>query len=93
MIALLLRTSEAHWVELSSLLLTYERCFQECARFDAYRTDVTRLEDRAEVIDVNTRLTALREAVDAEIDRLTVERCAIDLVKKQRRAGLMAALA
>ncbi len=85
-----LRTTTAHWTKLSHLLDSFDKCFEACARFDAYR-DITPegrdLEDRqrrAKRATLDSRFNCLRRKVDREIDVCQAERLRLDLDRKMR---------
>lgn len=91
---LIIRTSDAHWKELSRLLASCERCVEACARLDAHRPVGPGTGDDHEgvvVLALNASLDALQVQVDHELDRITAERLLADLTEKIRRAAGSAA--
>lgn len=91
-----MRGSHRHWTQLSELLLSFERCFESCARLDAYRLagpgaypfSPTRAH-------VEHRLACLTRRIEHQLDKVTAERLiaeltvrmAADAAKKGERAA------
>jgi transposase-like protein len=66
-----MRTSVAHWGELSTLFSSFERCVEACARLDAYRL-APKNGDPALVV-VEARMRVMADRLDREMDRASVE--------------------
>jgi hypothetical protein len=82
-----LRASRRRWTTLSGLLTAFERGVDACARLDAYHPGgrMTFARHDAQAVIFDTRLRALEQRLDRELDRLTAERLRVDLAQKQGR--------
>lgn len=82
-----MRTSLRHWLQLSELLLSFERCFESCARLDAYRLTGG---DGAYPVSsqralVECRLEALTHRLEQQLDKVTAERLNAELTARMAR--------
>jgi hypothetical protein len=81
-----IRTSVHRWRSLSGLLAALERVLEGTARLDAYdRADEGRGRPCTIGPDVCARLEAIEARIDREVDRLTAELLAVQLLEKQQR--------
>lgn len=88
-----MRNSSQRWLTLSILLNALERCMEANARLDA-RTEVTILRGRPRFnhsaesgAAVGARIDLMSQRISREMNRLTVERLQLDLVRKQQIAS------
>ncbi len=83
-----LQQSSNRWNKLNHLAQALNRCCELCARLDAYQTDQTNIDEitTPRAITCNAAIDDIVNKIDHEIDLLTADGLARDLlIKKQKK--------